>query len=85
MPVSICHAIVVDGADGADHAQADELKMLPATRRLGKERGNRVRTGYLAAHAVPPECKRQADAYIDDVVLPDVEESEPVKEMPRPF
>jgi len=30
----------------------------------------RVRTSYLAAHAVPAEYKGRADAYIDEVVLP---------------
>ena len=46
-----------------------ELKMLRAARRLGEVRPVRVVTSYLAAHAVPPEYKDQADAYIDEVVL----------------
>lgn len=49
---------------------ADELKMLRAARRLGKLRPVRVKTTYLAAHALPPEYKGRANAYIDDVVLP---------------
>jgi imidazolonepropionase len=48
----------------------DELKMLSAARRLGELRNVRVRTSYLAAHAVPAEYKGRADAYIDEVVLP---------------
>lgn len=48
----------------------DELKMLRAARRLGEIRDVRVRTSYLAAHAVPAEYKGRADAYIDEVVLP---------------
>lgn len=48
----------------------DELKMLRAARRLGEIRDVRVRTSYLAAHAVPTEYKGRADAYIDEVVLP---------------
>jgi len=48
----------------------DELKMLRAARRLGEIRDVRVRTSYLAAHAVPTEYKGCADAYIDEVVLP---------------
>jgi imidazolonepropionase len=48
----------------------DELKMLRAARRIGRERAIRVRTSYLAAHAVPAEYKGRADAYIDEVVLP---------------
>ena len=48
----------------------DELKMLRAARRLGELRKARVRTSYLAAHAVPAEYKGRADAYIDEIVLP---------------
>jgi len=51
----------------------DELKMLRAARRIGRDRGIRVRTSYLAAHAMPPEYKGRADAYIDEVVLPGME------------
>nr|WP_309083545.1 imidazolonepropionase [Chelativorans sp.] len=51
----------------------DELKMLRAARRLGTLRNVRVKTSYLAAHAVPPEYKDRADAYIDEVVLPGME------------
>ncbi|MBO6562124.1 MAG: imidazolonepropionase [Nisaea sp.] len=43
-----------------------ELRMLRAARRIWKERPVRVRTSYLGAHAVPPEFKDQADAYIDE-------------------
>src|SRR5690606_33883674 len=35
----------------------DELKMLRAARQLAAQRGVRVRTSYLAAHAVSPEYK----------------------------
>ena len=49
---------------------ADELKMLRAARRLGEMRQVRIKTSYLAAHALPPEFKDRADAYIDEVVLP---------------
>ncbi|MDZ5697268.1 imidazolonepropionase [Chelativorans sp. M5D2P16] len=49
---------------------ADELKMLRAARGLGEARRVRVKTSYLAAHAVPPEYKGRPDAYIDEVVLP---------------
>lgn len=43
----------------------DELKMLRAARRLGQERRIRIRTTLLAAHAVPPEYKGDADGYVD--------------------
>ncbi|WP_222428352.1 imidazolonepropionase [Sphingomonas suaedae] len=43
----------------------DELKMLRAARRLGEVRDVRVRTTLLAAHAVPPEYKGDAEGYVD--------------------
>ncbi|WP_423602281.1 imidazolonepropionase [Sphingomonas sp. MS122] len=43
----------------------DELKMLRAARRLAAERPIRIRTTLLAAHAVPPEYKGDADGYVD--------------------
>lgn len=49
---------------------ASELAMLRAARRLGQLRRVRVVTSYLAAHAVPPDYRGRADAYIDAVVLP---------------
>jgi imidazolonepropionase len=51
----------------------DELKMLSAARRLGKLRNVRVRTSYLAAHAVPADYKSRADVYIEEIVLPGLE------------
>jgi imidazolonepropionase len=49
---------------------ADELKMLRAARRLGRERPVRVVTSWLAAHAVPPEYAGRAMAYIEEVAIP---------------
>ena len=49
---------------------ADEIRMLAAARRLGRERGVRVVTSWLAAHAVPVEYKGRSQAYLDEVVLP---------------
>ncbi len=51
----------------------DELKMLRAARELGRLRGVRVKTSWLAAHAVPAEYKGRADAYIEEVALPGME------------
>lgn len=48
----------------------DELKMLRVARAVGSRRPVHVVTTHLAAHAIPPEYKGRADAYIDDVVLP---------------
>jgi imidazolonepropionase len=50
-----------------------EARTLRAARRLGSQAPVTVRTTYLGAHAVPPEYKGRADAYIDFVcneVLP---------------
>lgn len=49
---------------------ADELKLLRAARRLGTLRPVRILTTHLAAHAIPPEYKGRADAYLDEVALP---------------
>lgn len=43
----------------------DEIKMLRAAQQLETERPIRVRKTLLAAHAVPPEFKGNADGYID--------------------
>ncbi|MDF1606707.1 imidazolonepropionase [Hoeflea sp. YIM 152468] len=48
----------------------NELKMLRAARAVASRRKVRVRTSYLGAHAVPPEYKGRADAYIDEVCIP---------------
>ena len=69
-------ALIAEGAgtveikSGYGLAVADELKMLRAARALGRRREVRVVTSWLAAHAVPPEYKGRADAYLDEVVLP---------------
>lgn len=46
----------------------NERKMLRVARRIGDACGISVRTTYLAAHALPPEYKDDADAYIDVVI-----------------
>lgn len=52
---------------------ADEIRMLSAARRLGRERNIRVVTSWLAAHAVPAEYKGRPQAYLDEVALPGLE------------
>lgn len=44
-----------------------EARTLRAARRLGVEARVGVKTTYLGAHAVPPEYKGRADAYVDFV------------------
>jgi len=51
----------------------NELKMLRAAKAVALQRPVRVRTSYLGAHAVPPEYKGRADAYIDEVCIPGLE------------
>ncbi len=46
---------------------ADEVKMLRVARRLGDTLPVRVNTTLLAAHALPPEYRDAADAYIAHV------------------
>ena len=50
-----------------------ELAMLRTARRIAEVRPVRVRTSFLGAHAVPPEFRGRADAYIDEVCLPALE------------
>ena len=47
-----------------------ELKMLRAARRLGQLRPVTIVTTFLGAHAVPPDYKGRADAYLDQVAIP---------------
>jgi len=51
----------------------NELKMLRAAKAVAERRPVRIRTSYLGAHAVPPEYKDRADAYIDEVCIPGLE------------
>jgi len=47
-----------------------ELRMLRVARQLGRLRPVQVKTSFLGAHAVPPEYKGRADAYLGDICLP---------------
>jgi imidazolonepropionase len=47
-----------------------ELNMLRAARDIPSHRKIRVVTSFLGAHAIPPEYKDRADAYIDEVCIP---------------
>lgn len=52
-----------------------EIRMLRAARALERLRPVRVKTTWLAAHALPPEYKEDRDGYIDRVVLAGLEEA----------
>ena len=60
-------ATTVEVKSGYGLALADEVKMLRAARRLGRERPVRIATTFLGAHALPPEFAGSPDAYIDSV------------------
>jgi imidazolonepropionase len=47
-----------------------ELKMLRVARRLETVRPVRIRTSYLAAHAVPQSYKSRSKEYLSEIVLP---------------
>ncbi len=50
-----------------------ELAMLRTARRIAAERPVRIRTTFLGAHAVPPDYKGRADAYLTETCLPALE------------
>jgi imidazolonepropionase len=61
---------VIECKSGYGLDQETELRMLRAGRQIGVLRQVLVRTSLLAAHAVPPEYKVRANAYIDQVCIP---------------
>jgi len=66
---------VVEIKSGYGLDVANELKQLRAARRLGRELPVTVSATCLAAHAVPPEFKGRADAYVDlvcEAIIPAV-------------
>lgn len=52
---------------------ATECAMLRAARRIAAMRPVTVRTTFLGAHAIPPDYRGRADAYLDEVCLPALE------------
>ncbi len=63
-------ATTIEVKSGYGLTVADELKMLRVARQIAAHRPLRVVTTHLAAHAIPPEYKGRADAYIDEVAIP---------------
>ena len=61
---------VIEIKSGYGLNQDPELRMLRAAREIATLRQITVKTSYLAAHAIPPEYKDRADAYIDEVAIP---------------
>ncbi|MDP3196380.1 imidazolonepropionase [Tabrizicola sp.] len=62
-------ATTIEVKSGYGLTVEDELKMLRAARRIGRSRPVTVRTTHLAAHAIPPEFKGRATAYIAEVAI----------------
>jgi imidazolonepropionase len=63
-------ATTIEVKSGYGLTIADELKMLRAARQIGQKRAVTIKTTHLAAHAIPPEYKGRAGAYIAEVALP---------------
>ena len=63
-------ATTIEVKSGYGLTVEDELKMLRVARRIAQHRPLHVVTTHLAAHAIPPEYKGRADAYIDEVAIP---------------
>ncbi len=52
-----------------------EKRLLRIARRLADERNVRIRTTWLAAHALPKDFDGDHDAYLDKVAIPGLEEA----------
>lgn len=68
-------ATTIEVKSGYGLTIADELKMLRAARRIAQSRPVTVKTTHLAAHAIPPEYKTRATAYIAEVALPSLRQA----------
>jgi imidazolonepropionase len=66
-------ATTIEVKSGYGLTVADELKMLRVARQIARHRAISVQTTHLAAHAIPPEYKGRADAYIDEVAIPSLQ------------
>ena len=61
---------VIEVKSGYGLDRDTELAMLRAARAIGACRPVRIVTSFLGAHAVPPDFKGRADAYIDEICIP---------------
>ena len=68
-------ATTIEVKSGYGLTVADELKMLRVARLIGKSRLVTVKTTHLAAHAIPPEFKGRATAYIEEIALPSLRQA----------
>lgn len=58
-------ATTVEVKSGYGLSLEHELKSLRAARQLAEQRGVRIRTTFLGAHAIPPEYSDNPDGYIE--------------------
>lgn len=65
---------VIEIKSGYGLSVEHELRMLRVARAIESHRPVRIRTSWLAAHALPPEFDGEADRYIDEVALPGLEQ-----------
>lgn len=68
-------ATTIEVKSGYGLTVEDEIKMLRVARQIGQFRPVTVQTTHLAAHAVPPEYKGRATAYIAEVALPSLRQA----------
>lgn len=61
---------VIEIKSGYGLSIAEEMRMLRVARAIAAHRPVRIRTTWLAAHALPPEYAGRSDAYIDEVAIP---------------
>ncbi|WP_247712059.1 imidazolonepropionase [Qipengyuania qiaonensis] len=64
---------VIEVKSGYGLSIEHELRMLRVARAIEAKRPVRIRTSWLAAHALPPEFEGEADRYIDEVAIPGLE------------
>ena len=68
-------ATTIEVKSGYGLTVEDELKMLRVARRIGQARPVTVKTTHLAAHAIPPDYKGRATAYIAEAALPSLRQA----------
>lgn len=66
---------VIEIKSGYGLAIEHEMRMLRIAREIEYHRPVRIRTSWLAAHALPPEYAGEADRYIDEVTIPGLEQA----------
>lgn len=64
---------VIEVKSGYGLSIDEEMRMLRVARAIEQQRPVRIRTTWLAAHALPDEFEGEPDRYIDEVVIPGLE------------